>query len=262
VHQGARPLEKFDPDMVAQLVERTSSLGIDLHTKTKVTGVEGSPGNFRVQAADGSGQVAFEADMVVHAAGRVPEIADLNLQAAGVEFDRRGVKVNEYLQSVSNPAVYAAGDAAASGGLTNTPQADYGAAVAARNLLEGNKHKMNFFGSASVVFTVPPLARVGLLEEETRRQGLKFKINQADISGWYSARRVAEPCAAYKILVEEGSDRVLGAHLLGPQADELANVFALAIRAGVPAPVLKETFFVLPDARVQCEMDAIAAVGS
>ncbi len=246
VHQGARPLERFDADLVARLVERTRGLGIDLCTKTKVTAIEGRPGHLKVRAQADTGPVAFEADMVVHAAGRAPEIEDLNLAAAGVEFDRHGVKVNEYLQSVSNPAVYAAGDAAASGGLPNTPQADYGAGIASRNLLEGNKHKVNFLGSGSVVFTVPPLARVGLLEEDARRQGLKFKVNQADISGWYSARRVAEPCAGYKILVEEDSGRVLGAHLLGPQADELANVFVLAIRAGVRAPELKEALFVYP----------------
>lgn len=246
VHRGARPLEKFDADMVARLVERTRSLGIDLHTKTRVTGVEGSPGRFTVRVTGDSGPIALETDMVVHSAGRLPEIDSLDLHAAGVEVDRDGVKVNEFLQSVSNPVVYAAGDAAASGGLPNTPQAEYGAAVAARNLLEGNRHKVDFTGSATVAFTIPPLARIGLLEEDARRQGLKYKVNHADISGWYSARRVAEPCAAYKILLEEGSGRVLGAHLLGPEADELANVFVLAIRAGIPAPVLKEALFAYP----------------
>ena len=71
-------------------------------------------------------------------------------------------------------------------------------------------------------------------------------MNQADISGWYAARRVAEPAAGYKVLVEEGSGCILGAHLLGPEADELANVFVLAIRAGMHANMLKEASFVYP----------------
>lgn len=155
-------------------------------------------------------------------------IADLNLPAAGVDCDVRGVKVNEYLQSISTSAVYAAGDAANSGGWPNTPAAEYEGHLAAGNLMEGNRHKVNFLGSASVVYTVPPLERVGMLEEDARSQGLNFKVNQADISGWYAAQRVAEPCAAFKVVVEEDSGRILGAHVLGPQADELVNIFVLA----------------------------------
>jgi glutathione reductase (NADPH) len=115
-----------------------------------------------------------------------------------------------------------------------------------RNLLEGNKYKTNFLGMASVVFTVPPLARVGMLEDDARRQGLRFKVHAADIASWYSSRRVAEPCAAFKVLVEEGSGRILGAHLLGPDADELTNIFVLAVRAGLSAETLKESVFVYP----------------
>ncbi len=246
LHRGERPLEHFDDDLVARLMERTRALGIDLHTNTKVVGVEGSPGQFKVTASTDSKSEIFDADMVVHAAGRTPELADLDLAAAGVDFDRRGVTVNEYLQSVSNPAVYAAGDAANSGGLPETPLAQYEGSLVARNLLEENKHSADYRGMASVVYSIPPLGQVGLTEGEAQRQGLSFDVNQADTSSWYSARRVAEPASMYKILVEKDSGRILGAHLLGPEADELANVFALAVRAGVHADVLKEILFVYP----------------
>jgi glutathione reductase (NADPH) len=199
-----------------------------------------------VKAVTASGSQTFEADRAVQAAGRAPEIAELNLPAAGVEFDLHGVKVNEFLQSVSNPAVYVAGDAANSGGWPNTPGAEYEGHLAAGNLMEGNKRKANYLGSASVAYTIPPLARVGMLEEDARRQGLKFKINQADTSGWYAARRVAESCSAFKVLVEEASGRILGAHLIGAQADELANVFVLAMRAGLTAESLKDAMFAYP----------------
>ena len=98
--------------------------------------------------------------MVVHAAGRVPEIDDLNLDVAGVEWDERGVRVNEFLQSVSNPAVYAAGDAAASGGPPLTPVASYEGTIVASNLLKGNRQKPNYTGIPTVVFAIPPLASV------------------------------------------------------------------------------------------------------
>ena len=246
LHRGKRPLEKFDPDLVERLLGRTRSIGIDVHTETDVTAVEEGGGHYAVMTVTGSGSQSFEADLVVHAAGRAPEIADLNLRAGGVEFDAHGVKVNDYLQSVSNPAVYAAGDAANSGGWPNTPVAEYEGHLAAGNMLGDNKHKTNYLGSASVVYTIPPLARVGILEQDARRQGLKFKVNQGDTSGWYAARRVAEPCSAFKILTEESTGRILGAHLVGPEADEFANIFVLAMRMGLTAGALKDAMFAYP----------------
>lgn len=184
--------------------------------------------------------------MVVHAAGRVPEIDDLNLNTAGVEWDGRGVKVNEFLQSVSNPAVYAAGDAAASGGLPLTPVAGYEGMIVAANLLKGNHQKPNYLGIPTVVFTIPPLASVGLSEREAREQGLKFRVKKEMTSGWYSSRRVGETYSGFKVLVEEGTDRILGAHLLGGQAEEVINLFAVAMRSGMRATDLKDMLFAYP----------------
>src|SRR6266852_7213212 len=116
VHRGPRPLPLFDPDLVDQIVKHIRELGVDVYLGTEVIGVERNSRQLVVQASASGQKRTFEADMVVHAAGRVPEIDDMNLDAAGVAWDNQGVKVNEFLQSVSNPAVYAAGDAAASGG--------------------------------------------------------------------------------------------------------------------------------------------------
>ncbi len=197
--------------------------------------------------ASGGGQAReVEADLVVHGAGRVPEIDDMELDKAGVDWSPRGVKVNQYLQSPSNPAVYAAGDAAASDGPPLTPVAGYEGGLVAANLLEGNHQTPNYLGIPSVVFTVPPLAAVGLDEQAARDQGLKFRISQADTSGWYSSRRVGEKYSGYKVLVEESTDLILGAHLLGPHAEEHINLFALAIHTGLKAAALKETVFVYP----------------
>src|SRR5246127_4634227 len=124
-NRGPRPFPRFDPDLVDQLVKSSRELGVDVQLGTEVRGVEKSSGQLAVRAFASGRRRTFEADMVVHAAGRIPEIDDMNLDAAGVAWDGRGVKVNEFLQSVSNPAVYAAGDAAASGGPPLTPVASY-----------------------------------------------------------------------------------------------------------------------------------------
>ena len=241
LHRGRRPLELFDPTLVARLVAHSRALGIDVQLETAVDAVESAGGQLRVHASGRS----FPAALAVHAAGRLPQMEDLNLPAAGVEFEHHGVRVNAFLQSVSNPAVYAAGDCAASG-LPLTPVAGYDGALAARNLLEGNRYRADYTGVASVVFTIPPLATVGLQEEAARAQGLRFRVNQADTAGWYSSRRVAEPASGYKILIEEGTQRILGAHLLGPHADEAINLFALAIRTGLTAPQMKDTLYSYP----------------
>ena len=188
----------------------------------------------------------YQTDMVVHAAGRVPEISDLNLEAAGIEGNKRGVRVNEFLQSVSSAAVYAAGDAAASGGPPLAPIASYEGLVVAANLLKGNHQKPNYLGIPSVVFTVPPLAAVGLSERGAREQNLKFRVKMEMTSTWYSSRRVAETYSGYKVLVEEGTDHILGAHILGSEAGEVINLFALAIRSGMLATDLKHTLFAYP----------------
>jgi len=246
LHRGARPLEKFDPDLVSQLVQATGELGVEVHLSTAVTAIERQGDHLLVHGRTGEQEHTVEADLVVHAAGRVPEIDDLNLDAAGVAREKDDVSVNAYLQSVSNPAVYAAGDAVASGGFPLTPVAGMQGDIVARNLLEGNRHTPNYTGIPSVVFTTPPLARVGLGEAAARAQSLRFKTHREDTSGWYSSRRVALPHTGSKVLVEEDTDRLLGAHLLGLHAEEVINLFALAIRAGLRASDLKTMVYAYP----------------
>lgn len=246
LHRGSRPLPRFDPHLVDQLVDRTRELGVDVQVHSSAESIEKASGRLTVSAITSGNRRMFDAAMVVHGAGRIPEIEDLDLAAAGADWDERGVKVNEYLQSVSNPAVYAAGDAAASGGPPLTPVAGYEGQIVAANLLEGNHRKPDYLGVPSVAFTVPPLASVGLHEKTARDQGLHFQMKHERTSGWYSSRRVGEQCSGFKVLVEEGSGRILGAHLLGPGAEELINIFALAIRSGLKAKDLKEAMFAYP----------------
>ncbi len=246
VHRGPRPLPRFDPDLVDQVVESTRGLGVDVQLGTEVVGVEKSSGRLIVRAAASGEQRTFETDMVVHAAGRVPEIDDLNLDAAGVNWNKRGVEVNEFLQSISNPVVYAAGDAAASGGPPLTPVAGYEGEIVAANLLKGNHEKPNYLGIPTVVFMIPPLAAVGLSESEARKRGLHFRVKKEMTAGWYASRRVGETHSGYKVLVEEGTDHILGAHLFGGQADEVINLFALGVRSGMRAADLKHMIYAYP----------------
>jgi glutathione reductase (NADPH) len=245
LHRSERPLGGFDPELVHLLVERSRELGIDLRLGCEVTSLERGPAGLVVRSRSSTGEETLEADLAVHGAGRVPALDDLDLECANVERDRLGVRVNEYLQSVSNPHVYAAGDAAASGPPL-TPVASYQAHVASANLLKGNHRKVEYPPIPSVVFTIPPLAAVGLHQAEAERLGVRHKVKFGRTSEWYSSRRVGETSSGYKIILDEGSDRILGAHLLGPDASEVINVFAIALRAGLTAGDMKQMIYAYP----------------
>jgi glutathione reductase (NADPH) len=245
LHRGPRALEAFDPDLVDMLVGRTRELGIRVELGIAVNGVEARGTGLVVRGEQQGRERSFETDLAVHGAGRVPELDDLDLDAAGVKREPRGVSVNQFLQSVSNPAVYAGGDAAASGPPL-TPKADHDAAVLVTNLLEGNRRTPNYDGIASAVFTIPPLASAGLTEEAARAAGRRFRTNHQDTSGWFNTRRVGETASGFKVLIEEGSNQILGAHLLGPRADEVINLFAASIRLRIPAEELQHVLFAYP----------------
>jgi glutathione reductase (NADPH) len=245
LQRAARMLPQFDADLVGWLMEKFSEIGIDVRTDNTVTGIERAGQELRVQTQMSRGMAEFSADLVVHAAGRAPDIAELDLAAGQVDVEDDRLRLNEYLQSVSNPIVYAAGDAAAKGPPL-TPVSSHDGKVVAANVLEGNRHRPDYRGVPSVAFTLPPIATIGLSEAAARQQTPKLRVNSAKVSDWYTARRVGESVYGYKTLVDEESGRVLGAHLVGPHADEVINLFSIAIRRDLTADDLKGTMFAYP----------------
>jgi glutathione reductase (NADPH) len=245
LERGPSMLPLFAREMVALLMASFRAVGVDVYTNTKVEAVEKCGAGYRVRASNENSPLAFDGDLVVHAAGRAPNFASLQVEAAGIELEKGKLQLNEYLQSVSNPAVYAAGDTAGKGPPL-TPVASYDAKVAVANILEGNHQKVDYRVVPSVAFTIPPIASVGLDEAKATKENISFRVNCQNASDWYTARRTAQPVYGFKVLVEEGSDRLLGAHLVGPNADELINVFALAIRMNLTASDLKAALFAYP----------------
>lgn len=244
--RGERPLKAFDADLVAKLLERTRALGIDFRAQAAVEAIERTAEGLHVAATIDGRSTTFAADLVVHGAGRAPALERLDLERGNVRAEKKGVAVDRFLQSVSNPQVYAAGDAAATAGAPLTPVASLEGAVAATNLLEGNTETPDYTGVPSAVFTIPELTRVGLDEAEARAQGLDVEVKATDMSDWYSVMRVGESHAAAKVLLEKSTSRILGAHLLGPEASELINFFGLAMRTGLTATDLKKLVSAYP----------------
>jgi len=239
VDRGARPLKGFDSDLVELLITRSADVGIDVHRETVVTSIEPTGNSCRV-AVEGSGETTIiETDLIVHGAGRVPELSRLGLDAADVAYSDAGVHVSGHLQSTTNPRVYAAGDSADSPGMPLTPVAVFEGKVAASNMLKNTTTIPDYDGVPTAVFTIPELARVGLLEDDARAGGIDLDVRYRDTSGWYSNYRIGETTAAVKILVDTSNDTIVGAHMFGPEYGELINFCALAIKLGLTTRQLK-----------------------
>tara|TARA_R110002124_G_scaffold274050_2_gene443754 strand:+ start:32741 stop:34084 length:1344 start_codon:yes stop_codon:yes gene_type:complete len=244
-HRGKRPLENFDEDIVKHLVDATRALEIELHLETEVVGIKEDDDQFKVITKSPNSTETYKTNLVVNAAGRVPELDDMNLEKANIASNKKGIKVNEYLQSESNPAVYAAGDAADSNGLNLTPVAVMEGHAVAANIIRGNSKKPDYSEMPSAVFTLPTLAAVGMTEEQAKGSGKEHQVKSASASNGYNAKRINESTYAYKVISDKDG-HILGAHIIGPHAEEMINLFAMAIRAKLKVADIRNMVYSYP----------------
>ncbi|EMI57550.1 regulatory protein [Rhodopirellula sallentina SM41] len=248
VERNERVLSGFDPDLIDLLTQYSKKRGIHFRLGASPASIaiasgEGDGRRYRLEMDDGPD---IDAGLIVHGAGRVPNITGLGLSKAGIEFNDQGILVDEGFQSVSNENVYAAGDCAATGKPRLTPTANEEARIVVENLLEsGGDQRADYGAIPKVAFTTPAIAAVGMSEEEAR-ESHDVDVRADDMSSWGSVRKTGDAVAGYKILVDRENDQVLGAHLLGPSAEETINLFALAMKFGLTATNIKSTLFAFP----------------
>ncbi len=240
-----RLLPRADADAVAAIQAESERIGIAVKTGVKVTGMAPAGDRLRVSFVHDGKEQSLEARRVVNGAGRIANVDELDLEAGQVEHDRIAISVDDYLRSTSNPAVWVCGDA-----LVTSPQlsplATYEGRLVGRNIVEGPKHKPDYAGNPNCVYTVPAMSSVGLTEEEAAAQGIEVKVSTSDMRGWFSGKSYGETVAWAKTLVEEGSGRIVGAHLVGHQGEDLIHLFAMAMKHGITAAAFKEQLFAFP----------------
>ena len=246
IDRGERPLKGFDPDLVELLVDHGRDVGIDVRRATTIVDVQPSDSGYQVTLEHAGAQERIETDLVVHGAGRVADLADLGLDTAGVEWGEHGIHVAAHLQSTTNPDVWAAGDSADTRGMPLTPVAVSEAKVAASNMIKGTTTTPDYAGVPTAVFTIPELTRVGMLESEAREEGIDLAVRYSDTSGWYSNYRIGATTAAAKILIDQATDQIVGAHLLGHEYGEPINTLGLAIKVGLTTRQLKSATAAYP----------------
>ena len=235
-----------EKSIVNYLLKASEEMGIKFLFNATVTGIEKLRKNFRVTADNDGKEISATAAMVFNTAGRVPSIKDLDLEKGNVAFSKDGVSVNQYLQNPTNKNVYACGDVSDSAGLALTPLSALESGVVAANILQEKSRKVVYPPQPSVVFTLPNLASVGLSEKEARDRDLDFMVEHKSVPQWFNARSINENVYAYKTLIDNKTGHILGAHLIGPEAGEVINLFAMAIFTRIDHKSLKQMIFAYP----------------
>ncbi|MCH9680117.1 MAG: NAD(P)/FAD-dependent oxidoreductase [Deltaproteobacteria bacterium] len=244
LEMAPQPLGRMDVDAVSRLVTFSKDvLGIDIRTGVTVEAIESTDHGLEVRFEDADGTHTILADRAFHGSGRVPNVAQLQLDKAGAPL-RDGRLHLDGLRSAQNPALWFAGD------VLTTPQLSPVATLEGRTvgrLIAGEDVPMpSYRALPSALYTTPTLASVGLTQAQADREGRTLRITSTDMHQWLGAKSYVEDVAYGKILIDDTTDRIVGAHLLGHGASESIHVLALAMEHGIPASALKSQLYAYP----------------
>ena len=237
-------LGRADADAVAALTQfSTEVLGIRIETGVEIDSITEVGDEVVVRFRHNGEPREVTAERAIHGAGRVPRIDGLELENAGVNFEK-GRLALDGLRSVGNPNIWFAGDILPTAQLS--PVASAEGKVVGR-LISGQDATLPRTDSLpSAVYTTPVLASVGLTEKQARASGRDVEVKSTDITGWLAAKTYAEDAAYAKVLVDRATDTIVGAHLVGHGASETINFLSLAIDHGVTATEIRSRQYAYP----------------
>ncbi len=213
--------------------------GIDLHLGIKVTAARVEGGSVVASLSSG-GEIAAEAALV--SVGRRPFFAGANVEGAGIEADRGGIKVNARMET-SVPGVYAAGDVV--GGPLLAHVATREGIVAAENAL-GASREMRYDVIPSTIYTLPEISRVGMTEEEAKAKGVDVATGRFPFAANGKAKGLGEEDGFVKWIARKEDGKLLGVHIIGPHATELLAPGIVALDRGLTADQFAESIFPHP----------------
>jgi pyruvate/2-oxoglutarate dehydrogenase complex dihydrolipoamide dehydrogenase (E3) component len=230
VLEAAAPLAKDDPECAAIVLDQLEREGVVICSGVKVVRVKHASGSVAVTFEGTNGEETVEGRFVLVATGRKPTTDGLDLDAAGIKYDRSGILVNKKLRT-ANRRVYAIGDVAA-GQLQFTHAANYHAGLVIRNALFRLPVKVNNDTVPWVTYTEPELAQTGLTEAQARARGIKIRILRWPYHDNDRAQTERETHGHIKVITT-GKGKILGATIVGAQAGELIAMWTLAIAQGL-----------------------------
>ncbi|MBM4465211.1 MAG: dihydrolipoyl dehydrogenase [Chloroflexi bacterium] len=233
-------LPTVDGELARRYKSHLQQAGVEVHLQAQVEGIRPKGDGLVVRVAD-SGE-AVEAEKVLIATGRVPYTEGLGLEELGVQRERGAIVVDEHM-ATNVPGIYAIGDV--TGGIMLAHLASRQGEVAVENIL-GRPVAMDYRAVPNCVFTLPEIAGVGLTEEEAKAEGLDYQVARFPFSASGRALTIGETTGLVKLICESESGRVLGMHIMGPQASDLIAEGTLAIQIGATARDIAQTIHAHP----------------
>ena len=255
-----RILPGMDTEIAAAARRVFTKQGLVFRLGAKVTGAVLSETGvtLTVEPARGGEAETVEADVVLLAIGRRPYLTGLGLEAAGVALDERGRVRTDAHWATNVPGIYAIGDAIAGPMLAHKAE-DEGVALAER--LAGKAGHVNYQVIPGVVYTAPEIASVGQTEEELKAAGIAYTVGKFPFTANGRARAMGETEGFVKLLADKTTDRLLGAHILGPDAGTLIAELALAMEFGASSEDMARTCHAHPTLNEAVKEAALAVEG-
>jgi pyruvate/2-oxoglutarate dehydrogenase complex dihydrolipoamide dehydrogenase (E3) component len=246
VERGTQVAGREDPDVADALLELFRDENIHVLLNAAVRRVEGRSGErVRVHVETPSGAQVIDGTDVLVAAGRTPNTNDIGLELGGIELDARGYVVVSDRLETSAPGVWAVGDCAGSPQFTHVAFDDFRVVHAT---LKGGSRTTRGRLVPFCMFTDPELARVGLNESEAKARGVNYRLATLPMSGVLRTRTLSEPRGFMKMLIDTGSDSILGFTVFGAEASELMATVQTAMLGKLPFTVLRDALFTHPTA--------------
>ncbi len=241
IHRRAHLLSGFDDDVRQFLAKEMEKAGVDIRLSTEVDSISRGPTGLHVMLSRGT---TIEVDTVLFATGRVPNTQALGLDAAGVEVDEDGAIAVDAHYKTSVPSIYAIGDVSTSVQLTPVALAE--AMVVVDSLFGEGKRKLDYEFIPTAVFTHPNIGTCGYSESEARAKFGKVTIFCSEFKALRHTLSASTERTFMKLVVDKASDRVVGLHLVGPDAGEVVQGFAVAMRAGATKALFDSTVGIHP----------------
>ncbi len=245
VQRGAQLLAREDADVAEEVAKILREDGIEVRLQTAAKRAsQDDDGHIQLTVSTAEGERTISGSHLLAASGRTPNTDRLNLDATGVQVDKKGyIGVNERLET-SVPGIYALGDVKGGPAFTHISYDDF--RIMRANLLEHKHASIKDRLLLYTVFTDPQLGRVGITETEARKEGRKIKVAKMPMSYVARALEVDEPRGFMKAIVDAESEQILGATVLGIEGGEIMAMFEIAMLGKLPYTVLRDGVFAHP----------------
>lgn len=224
LHHNERPLKGFDDALTKELIRNLEKRGIHFHLNESAETITKQGTQFEVGLTS---QGNLLVDRVFCATGRVPNLEDMGLEEIGIEYTHKGVHVNDHLQTTVE-TIYALGDCVQKKEPKLTPVSSFEGSYLAKLFTGGTQKPIDYPAIPTIIFSSPKLAKVGLTEDELVNNE-KYDVHELDLSQWFTYKRLNEPLVKANIVNEKATGLLVGATVLGNEADQLINLFTLMI---------------------------------